>query len=595
MTFLHSIQKTAGAWTRYRRSSAPVERPEQILAGILQDLEKLNRSTEQDFLQVGSQLMEVRSVARQISADMAALSELISGQGASDACAALEDMLEHSRAADRRVGASGEALGGVLDFSARLRQAFAGLGNTVSVFRTICTLIRIETTRLGTAGVDFGNLAEEVKPLSEKIQFSGEGVLRTVSELDSGAHKVRRKGSDLQASELQALHSLIDRVRASLNSFEEGRERVRDASSSQASGYAAVVASVDDLVQSIQFHDITRQQVEHVIQALRQISPKQPTRGSKDHAVGSANRVALSLQASQLAEAARTFAASVERIENNLDGIAARLREMAEASRTLLGVSNDDQESFFTAMETSLGSIVKAAGGCHAAEQEICRLALDLKSLAGQMRESIADIRGTEINIERIAINATVRATQIGDRGNALNVVAEVMRRLALDSNRQTEDAAGALDSMSDVVARLTDHAGADPTAMLGRTAAAIEQLHSSSEQSRTRVSQIAALGARLADQLAAVRSGFTAGRLFAETADRARVALEKAGTQLGQGEPEQAGNSAQHLEHFARTYTMQSQRDVHESVLAGTTSASASPAALASPETEFGGNVELF
>jgi len=561
------------------------------LRTVIADLEKLNHSTEQDFLAVGGKLMQFRSAAGQISSDMAALSELISGEAGRKACDALSSLLEHSRAMDARIEQSGQALTSVRDLSSRLRQAFSGLPNRVSVFRTLCTLTRIETTRLGSAGVDFGNLAEEVKPLSERIQSGGESVLETASELDRDVQSALRKGSGLQAKELKDLHALIANVLGSLNSFEERRQRAREVSAQQASQYDGVCQAIDDLVRSVQFHDITRQQVEHVVKALSECSASAANAG-----------VILSLQASQLSEAARVFASSVASIEHDLDAIAVRVRDMAEASRTLLGMSGDDQDSFFLEMEATLSSILKAAGACDATEGQIRTMGARLGETVRRMQESIAETRGTEISIERIAINATVRATQIGAAGSALNVVAEVMRGLALDSNRNTEDVAGALDSMLDAVNRLDGGVGAEQDGQEGRifdeTRSAILELHSSSDQSSRRLTQIAALGARLAQDIGLLRSGFAAGRMFAEVAERARRALERIGAETGQVWAENAeAETSRQLEHFAKTYTMQRQRDVHESVLTGAAIMAAhDETPQAGPgETDLGTNVELF
>ena len=556
------------------------------LGTVMADLEKLNHSSEQDFLAVGGKLIQFRLAANQISSDMVALSDLISGEPGRKACDALSSLLEHSREVDTRIEQGGQALTSVCELSTRLRQAFSGLPNRVSVFRTLCTLTRIETSRLGSVGADFGNLAEEVKPLSERIQSGGESVLETASELDRDVQSALRKGSDLQAKELKDLRALIAKVLASLNSFEEHQRRAREVSAEQASQYAAVCEAIEDLVRSLQFHDITRQQVEHIVKALRECTPAAADAG-----------ILLRLQSSQLAEAARVFASSVASIEQALDAIALRVGDMAEASRMLTGMSGDDQDSFFVEMEGSLSSILAAAGASNATAGQIRAMGVGLGETVRRMQESIAETRGTEISIERIAINATIRATQIGAAGSALNVVAEVMRGLSLDSNRNTEEVAGALDSMRDAVHRLY---GGEQHVQEGRisdeTRAAILELHSSSDQSSRRVTQIAALGARLAQDIGSIRSGFDAGRMFAEVAERCRGTLERIGAQTRQVSGDHAGSEAtRQLEQFAKSYTMQSQRDVHESVLAGTKVTTTVVQPAGAGDNELGDNVELF
>jgi len=577
------------------------------VAQVAGDLEDLNRSTERDFLAVGEKLIEFRSGARRVASDMAALTELISGEQGRNATHALARMLEHSRALDVRVEQSGQVLGQVHDRSCRIRLAFSGLRNTVSVFRTLCTLTQIETSRLGSTGADFGDLATEVRPLSESIQSSGEGVLEASSRLDQDIQTAVRSGTELRTRQLKELPALIAAVIDSLHSLDERRQRAAELSARQASQYEAVCGAVDDVVRSVQFHDITRQQIEHVVHALGQFrTGGENGRGSRGSLPAGA-RAVLALESSQLSGAAGIFASSLERMERDLESIAVRVQNMAEASRTLMGISADDQGSFFLRLEGHFTAILKMLSSCTTAQAEMGSMAAKLAEAIGGMRESVAEIRRIEIQIRRIATNAAIRATHIGAAGDALNVIAEVMQGLVLESNTNTEDVAGALDEMSDAVSRVaggrgqaTSGADSGTGAVMAEMRHAVAELHSLSESSFSRVNQIAALGSRLAGDAAAVRGGLTAGPLFAQVVNRARAELERIGAQAEGGSPAGAEAVPAHqLESLAKHYTMQRERDVHESMTGG----SVLPALVAPAEApraaledgDLGDNVELF
>jgi len=536
---------------------------------------------------------------------MAALTELISGEHGRNASHALARVLEYSRDMNARTEESGQALGAVRDLSCGIRQSFHGLRSTVSVFRTLCTLTRIETSRLGSAGSGFSDLADEVKPLSESIQSSGENILAAASLLDQSIQSALLSCSELRARQLTELPALLASVTSSLTSFEERQARVREGSARQTAQHKEVCDAIDNLVTSIQFHDITRQQVQHVADALRQLGSEcGPARGNRATLPPNAQAV-LSLQSSQLSGAARVFAASAGRIESELDTISGRVRDMAETSQALMGISGDEQKSFLLEMEGRFTAILKAAGTCDTAQAQMQATAAALEESLGRMRKSVADIRGIEIQIQRIAINATIRATHIGSAGNALTVIADVMQRLSLDSNRNTEEVAAALDRMSDAargVAGASDQrAGAiqpGPGDAIHEMRAALLELHSSNECSYSRVAQIAALGSRLGEDVGALRSGFSAGRLFAEVVDRACGELERIGARAGTA-PLEGIEAApvQGLEDFAKRYTMQAERDVHESMASGTAVASSAPDESRVPieDGDLGDNVELF
>lgn len=466
------------------------------------------------------------------------------------------------------------------------------------------SLTRIETARLGSAGAEFGNLAEEVTALTMNIEASGQGILEAATRVHQSMQSALTRVAGLRASELRDLPSLISEVMTSLASLEDRHRRATEASLRQAEEYQEVSAAIGDLITAIQFHDITRQQIEHVEDALERLRAEFEDRGRVAEASQPpASRLALKLQASQLSNAKEVFASSVGRIEGDLDRIAERVLTMAAASRTLMGSSADEQDSFFLQMESRLTSVSKLMAMCDAAEGETQLALAGLKDAVARMRASVEEVREVEIRIRRIAINATIRAVQIGRVGGALNVLAEVMHGLGLGSTVVTDRIAEALDTIADEAGRLSDEpAGAGepgPGDVSSGIEATILELHSSSENSFIRLQQISALSARLGDEIQSVRAGFLAGRIFAEGIQRALRALDQ---MAGEDGTPIAGDIQAHadrpLDDFAKHYTMQSERDVHRSVTLGVLPAgpvAPEPPAAASSQEDLGANVELF
>jgi methyl-accepting chemotaxis protein len=579
--------------------------PEHVIA----DLENLNRCTERDFLAIGGKLAEFLAAARQLASDMAALSELISGRSGGHATAVLSRVLERSTQAE----AGDRALASVCESARQIGGAFQGFRDIVSLFRVLGSLTRIETARLGAAGVEFGSLAEEVNALTENIESSGQGVLDASSLLHQNVQSALAKISGLRDQELMELPAIIVEVRTSLESLEDRHRRAIEASLHQAAEYKELSAAIEDLITAIQFHDITRQQIEHVAEALTRIRAGFPEGHS---AAPPKARAVLTLQSSQLANAEQIFASSVGRVERDLDSIGGRVREMAKAGKTLLGLSADEQGCFLLQMEDHFKAISKIAGICAGAETETQVTLAELKGTVARIQEAVAKIREIEMCIRRIAINATIRAVQLGDAGTALNVIADVMQRLALDSSGITDEVAGTLDAIVAAANRLSIGSGwrpageqSQPDEVLSEMNTTILELHSASASSFAHLNHITALCSRLSEDIQSVRAGFSSGRLLSEGIDRARVALEEIG-----GPPwtpvagESDGTVERHLEGFAAHYTMQTERDVHESVAIGTRVGAGGPneriAERIAPaggsnsvmdEEDLGDNVELF
>lgn len=598
-----SVRRTV----RSRREEVSAEGEYDTLLGrVISSLDSLNRRTEQDFLAVGGKLVEFHAAARQISSEINDLRELIAGSGRGDDSQLLTRILEQSRQIEARAESGDRALAVVGDSAQRIGQAFNEFRNTVSEFDVLGPLLRIETARLGSTGAEFGNVAEELGILTQSIRTVGQGILDASLVLRQSMRSALGRVTGLRASELQALPALTGEVVTSLESMEERNRRVQETSLRQSAEYDEVSAAIEDLITAVQFHDITRQQVEHVADALRKLQSDRRSDGRSHFTAPPGARAVLRLQASQLSNAETVFATSVDRIQRNLDSVAIRVANMSEASSMLMGGSTGDGGSFLLQLERSFTAILKALSACTKAETETQSALAELDVTVAQLRESVAEVVQIEIRIRRVAINATIRAVQIGGAGDALNVLAEVMQRLALGVSTITDEVSGALGAINNAANGTPDGSSlmsagehAVDETVPSEMRATILELHSSSERSLSRMNQIAALSSRLRDDIQSIQTEFSAGRIFAEAIEAARATLETIG---GQDDVDPTGDAEvqeeQSLADFTSSYTMRAEREVHELVATGAVASQSTPVdeAGASPDAEvLGNNVEFF
>jgi hypothetical protein len=88
-------------------------------------------------------------------------------------------------------------------------RTFHGFRDIVSVFRVLGSLTRIETARLGAAGAEFGNLAEEVNALTRSIESNGQGILDDASMLHRHMQSALAKITGLRATELKEMPAIV--------------------------------------------------------------------------------------------------------------------------------------------------------------------------------------------------------------------------------------------------------------------------------------------------------------------------------------------------------------------------------------------------
>ena len=596
---------------RIRDGSMPLEAElfpasAQSLKQVIADLGLLNHETEQGFMSIGGKLAEFMQTVSVISSELTALANAEHGQQAAQA---LTRALDRSRGLKASLGERNGGLAGMHREVGLLKRTLSGFQETVSTFHTLGLLTRIETARLGTTGVDFSDLADDVSLLAGQVDTRVESALAIADSLIPPIERAMQEASVIQARHAKDLPALISETLASLKSFRNMQDKAHESSVRLVSDYAAISDSFKKLIMSVQFHDITRQQVEHVIEVLQRLDSESEggDHGASRNPRGTAE--VLALQSAQLADADEKFSASVASVERNLEGIARHVLEMVEESRALSGLHKDEEGSFFLPMEQHCRTILAGLGDAAKAEAATQVTKKGLADNIGRMRGSIQEIQYIEPKMRRMALNARISAFHLGATGSALDVLAGSVQKLASECRDRSEFLVASLDSMSEAATDSRGECGPDPAGEQANgdectdgLRRAVEELHSATERSFARISQIVTHGDRLAEDLAAARMNFSVGTLFARAVARARETIKGIRESAQSGLPrDDSENSDSRLADFASHYTMQAELDVHQSLtraVAGTAPDTAQVDGQNSPPgeaDELGDNVEFF
>ena len=570
----------------------------EILKAISADLERLNRDTEQEFLKIGAQVSEFIETVNVMSADLGALAELVSGEQGQRASEALTRVLEQSSEMRVRSEEGARLLGKMRHEAGRLKQTLSHFSGTVATFHSLGLLTRIETARLGNAGADFGNLAEEVRLLARNVQSRVESALDTAGELIPRIERALHEVSALQEGQAKHLPLVISQVADSLSSYRDMQREAHNASRRLGAQYGDISAAFKTLIVSMQFNDITRQQVEHVVEVLRHLTSDtvEENGGSLLASRGAAD--VLELQSSQLANASNKFSTSVAAVSRSLDEIRAHVAQMVEEGAALSGLSG--KSSALRQLERGCSAILAGLSQCAGADEATRKTSDGLSGKIARMRESIEEIRTIELQMRRIAMNARISAEHLGPSGEALSALANSIKQRATESRQGSDSLVETLGSMSEAVARLSEHARPKPLEQkaqdesLERMREAVSELRSSQESSAGQIGQIAALGERLGKGIRAARESFSIGARFAAALSQTRerlkaIIIEIGASGLGDGDEV----TALALARFAKKYTMQEQRDIHYG--AGETGAASGSSALAAQEADMDDSVVLF
>jgi methyl-accepting chemotaxis protein len=225
----------------------------------------------------------------------------------------------------------------------------------------------------------------------------------------------------------------------------------------------SVTADLGNIAVAIQFHDITRQQVEHVVQALEGLLPERSSAGEErdspgkiggGESISSSGGALVRLQQAQLASAAASFADSTRQIGSDLEDIGARVEEMAQASNRIQGF-DQESNSFLGVMQSRFGAIAQAVTDLHTLERGTRATVADLEHASRDMRAAVGEVQSIESQLNLLSINGVVSATRLGAQGQVLIAIAGAIGELRRASAARSGEAEAALHSIGEAIGSL--------------------------------------------------------------------------------------------------------------------------------------------
>lgn len=421
LDFCRLVPRTHG---RTRRAAG---RSGSMLRIIERDLAGVGSSTEGVFLLVGERLMDLQARTREIAARTACTAELLSNEAGS--VAVLNDALTATCGTAEDYDVAG-ALREMQQNAKAIRDAIDRIGSLVRTFDVLGVMTRVESARFETAGSTFTDLADAVGVLSRQIREQVGATAMSAAELTETASRAAAQTRQVAQQRQENLRRLAAQVAVGVARIRERRGAAADAAKVLGARFDGISRAIGDVVAALQGHDIVRQQIEHVLESVR----------SADGADPRLPRTA-GLQAAQLRNSRSAFETSVRQIRGALMEIDATLGEMAGESVRLLGLSGESEVSFSSSVESDLAGILAILDSNLDADRRLGEAAVSVCQRVSEISRTVDGVRAVGIEMERIALNATVQSAKLGSAGGALEIVACQIRELA----REAETASGSL------------------------------------------------------------------------------------------------------------------------------------------------------
>ncbi|WMW66039.1 methyl-accepting chemotaxis protein [Nitratidesulfovibrio liaohensis] len=572
---------------------------------------------EDDFLALGAELQDVAMRVQDIAADSQKLNHIASGDTVRHI---LEELVAELDAMQTLCHVDDDAAD--IAMLARARSLVHELSKSIRdyarVVRTLQMLgisTRIESARLGSDGRGFSTLADDVEKLGYKIVEYSDRITQQAKTLDSLAEKAEASTREMHEMQRECAYSVFGSIRDNMDTLHEVAESSRKASEDVRGHTADIAASVGRIIGSLQFHDIVRQQVEHVEEALadaRAGLEDSPVNSSEAPAADETLAVELAvaadicaLQQAQLDNARGSFSDAVSILRRELTAIAASVRGVGQRTGGFSDESCLGDDCGGTAvldhMERSVAEIVTRMLTLAEQGERMGHVMVEVAEMVAQMSAFLEDIEDVGDEIELIALNASIRAAHTGEKGKALGVLASSIQRLSQDAGESTMALATLLREVDGVAGQLKTYATAYlDSSRVSEISAELEGLtHGLREVNGEAARLFAGVGPACAELAAqvdhAVKGLDFDAQVVAGLSDAAGDMGEVAAS-LRERVPASARAAAsQRLAAMRDRYTMEQERVLHGRVLGGGHAAQAVADPVDGSGDGYGDNVELF
>jgi methyl-accepting chemotaxis protein len=413
------------------------------------NLEKLSQAMEEDFLALGEQLYRFRERSQAISQKATEVGTQITGSDLGYVMESLGNFQEKITKTEEGSIRGLKALQEILDRFREVASPLRSMDKIIRFLDIICVIMKIENARLNELQTGFGTTAQSLKDLGQTIRTKAE-------ELDTNttaiAMTVRQSLQTIQENERyknSQAQLILSRILDSLAPLKIKRTASAGMLHNLATRYQTISRSIGEVVSSLQFHDITRQRIEHSTTALKEIEPVFANPDQKIPDLEAEKAIAVShIQLIQLNHAKEDLSRAVGTVKEGLHALAREVAEISQEARDLIGHVGQSGTSFFNQVEDNLTSLKAASKNYLSINKEIAASMASVKDFGEEISVFANDIKNIGTGIRIVAINASVNASRIGSKGSSFGVLAQNTQDLASETASQIEQVSSALKSI---------------------------------------------------------------------------------------------------------------------------------------------------
>ncbi len=576
------------------------------VARVVSSLCDLNRRSEPEFVHLGDGLSEVMDKVEQTHGEISRVLAMIQNDqegGILHNIAAFQE--EVSDRFDTNAETIRFCLGQLDESMVRLRELETlnkSFAEGVARMNAIGIYFAIEITRSPMALQVFSTFANDIRALFGEIFQSmakiGAETERNIKIQDAAIRLTGKNHASIARDARESLRESAGTIDRASSMSAETLERITKY-------FSLLEVNVGHILIAIQVGDITRQQIEHVIEALTSTPPPPSPDGRPDIEwcrLVSLQFAQLRHVRTELTDAQTTIQEALEQISTVFGVLAADVDELLSGARTVTGAPD-----WITEITTELEKMWELEKRTDSIFTNTLGTIDDVRGALSQLQRHVHQIGDNNRRLGLEAYNARILSMRLGAEGRALTTLAKEVSELSHTTRVYTDAVAGAItaivsvaDSAGDRIQSVRSGQGLDDTAAAGSERAGIDKLERETGEFVRLTSDACGKARNILADMDGLQKTLQAIDGIQEQLEQTLSVLGSVVETLSAAVGETLGGDSWVSEQHAERYTMDAERRIHQSLTsrmeAGTVESSMSLRQdMVVNEDEMGENVELF
>lgn len=601
-------------FSAFKQVNPPVPAKEWDLhfSSIKDDLSTLLDGPEEEFLHVGSCLQDFSVRARDLSETTASLSRLTSGDvigiAINDLSEQLDKMSDYLNSNENNSGGSIEMLQCTMDTIKWMDGICDDFIKISRSLRYLSVSLQIQNARLGESETGFKTVSEDIKKLANLIEARSEDLKNNTVPLVKFVREAITKTQNLTKHRQTTTVNTLEDARESLVSLITLNKKSSEVSTRVERRSSDIYKNIGDVVSSLQFHDITRQQLEHVGEILDHMRERLDEAGRENGSMAVDKKIELTgwisnvceILQSQLSNTRRELNGAVLSIIENLRGISKNVKDLANDTQSLSGDTHQSVDSLLSHIGEGIKSVILSLRENEKIEDEI---STSVNKAMNGIEGFVNKIETISAEIKLVALNAQVQAVCLGEKGKTFVVIAGEIQKLSIDANDFTSSMLKKLKTVTDSTAKLQsgphsllDNSTTESGGMVNTLEKLLDSINGINEEFNVQLGRITNNGQDLNKEIDDISNRIVFHEEMAQTIDGISEGFSDIQDHVHTLFPATITySSTDGLESLQRFYTTDSEKAIHGNVTNTTPVLIEDTTNKSDAEDDMGDNIELF